>query len=263
MQTSYTYEPFGNSTASGQSSTSSYQFTGRENDGTGLDYYRARYYTPTFQRFLSEDQMGLGAGDPNLYEYAGGAPTDAIDPSGNFIQVIAAGCLVGATIAGFVDDIKLANAERKGRQGPSFGQFVGDIVKGCVTGAVIAAVAVVAEVAGAWVGGEIADAAGDSAFLYRGVAEDHPGFPNALNGTAEPLGGPASAAEHNAGWTESPYTSWTTNIKVARGYAGPNGVVMQIPNAPGDGYSLVASPDKYDESEVLVQGVVKNAKVLR
>jgi len=156
IQTSYTYEPFGNSMASGLASTNSYQFSGRENDGTGLDYYRARYYNPTFQRFVSEDQMGFAAGDPNLYGYAGSAPTDVRDPSGNFIQAVAAGCLIGATIAGFVDDIKLANAARKGRQGPTFGQFVGDIVKGCVAGAVIVAVAVVAEVVGGWVVGDVA-----------------------------------------------------------------------------------------------------------
>jgi YD repeat-containing protein len=42
IQTQYTYEPFGNTTASGQGSSSAYQYTGRENDGTGLYYYRAR-----------------------------------------------------------------------------------------------------------------------------------------------------------------------------------------------------------------------------
>ena len=167
IQTSYTYEPFGNTTASGLASTNSYQFTGRENDGTGLDYYRARYYNPTFQRFVSEDQMGFAAGDPNLYGYAGSAPTDVRDPSGNFIQAVAAGCLIGATIAGFVDDIKLANAARKGRQGPTFGQFVGDIVKGCVTGAVIAAVAVMAEILGGWVLGDVAAEAGGA----RGLSD--------------------------------------------------------------------------------------------
>ncbi len=34
IQTSYTYEPFGNTTASRASSTNPYQFTGRENDAT-------------------------------------------------------------------------------------------------------------------------------------------------------------------------------------------------------------------------------------
>ncbi len=55
VETSYTYEPFGRTTSSGQASSNPFQYTGRENDGTGLYYYRARYYSPTFQRFLSED----------------------------------------------------------------------------------------------------------------------------------------------------------------------------------------------------------------
>lgn len=38
----YTYEPFGNTTATGTSSNP-YQYTGRQNDGNGLYYYRARY----------------------------------------------------------------------------------------------------------------------------------------------------------------------------------------------------------------------------
>src|SRR5205807_4058847 len=54
VTTSYTYEPFGNATSTGASSTNSFQYTGRENDGTGLDYLRARYYGATLQRFLSE-----------------------------------------------------------------------------------------------------------------------------------------------------------------------------------------------------------------
>jgi hypothetical protein len=37
IQTTYTYEPFGTSSVTGQSNTNSYQYTGRENDGTGLD----------------------------------------------------------------------------------------------------------------------------------------------------------------------------------------------------------------------------------
>ena len=49
IQTSYVYEPFGNTTASGASSTNPYQFTGREDDGTGSYFYRARYYSPTWR----------------------------------------------------------------------------------------------------------------------------------------------------------------------------------------------------------------------
>lgn len=55
-------EPFGNTTASGPADGSPFQYTGRENDGTGLYYCRARYYSPVYQRFISEDPLGYGGG---------------------------------------------------------------------------------------------------------------------------------------------------------------------------------------------------------
>jgi RHS repeat-associated protein len=53
---SYTYEGFGRTTATGTSSNP-FQYTGRENDGIGLYYYRARFYGPTFGRFITEDPL--------------------------------------------------------------------------------------------------------------------------------------------------------------------------------------------------------------
>jgi RHS repeat-associated protein len=82
LQTTYTYEPFGASTATGQTNTSTYQYTGRENDGTGLDYYRARYYHPTRQRFISEDPIGVGGGQANLYAYVANNPVRFSDSMG-------------------------------------------------------------------------------------------------------------------------------------------------------------------------------------
>ena len=52
----YTYDPFGRTSVIGPTQNP-FQYTGRENDGTGLYYYRARYYHPSLQRFLSEDPM--------------------------------------------------------------------------------------------------------------------------------------------------------------------------------------------------------------
>ncbi len=69
VQTEYTYAPFGATTVSGQTSTNPHQFTGREADGTGLYYYRARYYHPTLGRFVSEDPLGFVGDDTNLYAY--------------------------------------------------------------------------------------------------------------------------------------------------------------------------------------------------
>lgn len=57
IQTEYTYESFGYVTATGLSSSNPFQYTGRENDHTGLYYYRARYYHPGLQRFISEDPI--------------------------------------------------------------------------------------------------------------------------------------------------------------------------------------------------------------
>src|SRR6266542_4267506 len=59
VQTQYTYEPFGTTTVAGQANANPLQYTGRENDGTGLYDYRARYYSPARQRFISEDPIGF------------------------------------------------------------------------------------------------------------------------------------------------------------------------------------------------------------
>ncbi|HEV2387693.1 MAG TPA: RHS repeat-associated core domain-containing protein [Candidatus Acidoferrales bacterium] len=83
VQTSYTYQPFGGTTTQGASNANSYQFTGRENDGDGLYFYRARYYSPTFGRFISEDPLGLRGG-LERYAYAGDGPTLYVDPLGMY-----------------------------------------------------------------------------------------------------------------------------------------------------------------------------------
>jgi len=77
----YTYQPFGATTASGPANANPYQFTGRENDATGLHYYRARYYSATLQRFISQDPIGFEGG-PNVYALVNNNPVDATDPSG-------------------------------------------------------------------------------------------------------------------------------------------------------------------------------------
>jgi len=94
VQTQYSYEPFGTTTATGAANGNTLQFTGRENDGTGLYYYRARYYHPGRQRFVSEDPLRLASGDPNLYGYVANNPVNATDPLGLMSPKQAyAGCL--------------------------------------------------------------------------------------------------------------------------------------------------------------------------
>jgi RHS repeat-associated protein len=65
VQSEYTYESFGKATGTGASNSNPFQYTGRENDGTGLYHYRARYYHPALQRFVSEDPI-LHAGNPDI-----------------------------------------------------------------------------------------------------------------------------------------------------------------------------------------------------
>jgi RHS repeat-associated protein len=82
VQTSYTYDPFGSSSATGAPSDNPYQFTGRENDGTGLYYYRARYYSPGMQAFVSQDPLGFAGSGATPYQYANDDPVDLTDPLG-------------------------------------------------------------------------------------------------------------------------------------------------------------------------------------
>jgi len=88
VQTEYSYEPFGKTTSTGASNSSSYQYTGRENDGTGLYYYRNRYYYPQLQRFISEDPIEFDGGDINLYAYVLNNPLIFTDPSGESFKTI-------------------------------------------------------------------------------------------------------------------------------------------------------------------------------
>jgi hypothetical protein len=47
-----------------------------------LYHYRARYYNPTFQRFVSQDPIGFAGQDTNVYAYVKENPTNWIDPYG-------------------------------------------------------------------------------------------------------------------------------------------------------------------------------------
>ena len=81
IQNFYSYTPYGEATSLGDDEGNPIQYTGRENDLTGLYFYRARYYDPVLKRFITEDPIGLRGGT-NVYAYVNGAPTFATDPSG-------------------------------------------------------------------------------------------------------------------------------------------------------------------------------------
>ena len=71
-----------------------FKFTGREYDATVvLYYYRARSYTSTAGRFITQDPLGFRAGDQNLYRYTGNNGVGLIDPSGTLADDCSGGCV--------------------------------------------------------------------------------------------------------------------------------------------------------------------------
>ncbi len=121
--TEYTYEPFGATVATGAASENHAQYTGRENDGTGLYYYRARYYHPGLQRFISEDPFRGRDGGWNAYAHATNRPLNFTDPLGLFNLLVGANAsAIGVTgvegsVGGFVN-------YGGGTQQPDVGGFV-------------------------------------------------------------------------------------------------------------------------------------------
>ena len=82
MQTEYTFESFGKTTATGDVNSNPFRYTSREHDGTDIYYYRTRYYHPQLQRFISEDPIGLASGDINPYAYVFNNSLKSTDPLG-------------------------------------------------------------------------------------------------------------------------------------------------------------------------------------
>lgn len=82
VKTRYAYDAYGNVAITGEPSDNPFQYTGRENDGTGLLQYRCRYYSPALGRFVSADPIGLAGGDVNYYRYVKNNPIDWVDPWG-------------------------------------------------------------------------------------------------------------------------------------------------------------------------------------
>jgi RHS repeat-associated protein len=81
VQNSYAYTPYGETQPLGPDEGNAVQYTARENDQTGLYFYRARYYDPVLKRFTSEDPVGMTAGT-NVNAYVKGNPASLSDPLG-------------------------------------------------------------------------------------------------------------------------------------------------------------------------------------
>jgi RHS repeat-associated protein len=84
------YQPYGENPGLTTATPPGFYFTGRRLDPetagstaqpSGLYYYHARHYSPTFGRFLQPDPAGYNVGT-NLYAYVENDPLNNIDPNG-------------------------------------------------------------------------------------------------------------------------------------------------------------------------------------
>jgi RHS repeat-associated protein len=82
LSQTYTFDSFGNQTASSGSVMNGFRYASREFDAESALYYmRARYFDPATGRFISEDPVTF-LGGHNFYNYSGNEPTTFKDPFG-------------------------------------------------------------------------------------------------------------------------------------------------------------------------------------
>lgn len=95
-----------------------FTYTGREDDGTGLMYYRARYYDPELEIFISQDPLG------DAQRYVRGNPLNLVDPLGLWgggLQLGAGGEI--GFVNGTAGSISGGAAYFTGAKGSSIGTF--------------------------------------------------------------------------------------------------------------------------------------------
>jgi RHS repeat-associated protein len=205
VQTSYTYDPFGQPTSSGTTSSNQFQFTGLQNDGNALQYNRARYYSPSTERFISQDPLGASGSGRNVYAYSSNNPVNQTDPTGLI-------SLRDVPIFGCVADVLSGRKSVGGAVGCGFA------VAGTLATGYGAARLVVGALADSGLGAElVADGAGTTA--SDTVVLGH--YPEYLQ-TAEQIGGRTFNVPQTVWDVMSPEEQWAANQRfldraIARG----------------------------------------------
>lgn len=107
----YAYLPYGQANRQ-EKINNPFEFVGQfgvMEEDNGLNYMRARFYSPQLRRFLGRDAVwgSLKNGQTlNPYTYAGGNPVMRVDPSGKFFWAIMLGISYMAEINPFLDLIE-------------------------------------------------------------------------------------------------------------------------------------------------------------
>lgn len=83
----YDYDAWGRRTILGiPTKDADFGFTGHyTHSASGLTLAPFRAYDPGLGRWISEDPIGLGGGDTNLFAYVGNGPLNSVDPLGLFV----------------------------------------------------------------------------------------------------------------------------------------------------------------------------------
>ncbi|MGH7829539.1 MAG: RHS repeat-associated core domain-containing protein, partial [Candidatus Binatia bacterium] len=129
----YTYSSFGKIESQlDPNFVQPYTFTAREFDPeTDLYQYRARQYDWRTGRFTTEDPLGFGGGDLNLYPYVQSNPINLKDPTGEVIDIIADLAFIGYDLYRLTVDNLIRGCDNFGTNLTALGaDIVGAVIPG-------------------------------------------------------------------------------------------------------------------------------------
>jgi len=172
----YGYLPYGQQYVVEGEFETPFGYNGRDgviSDPNNLIYMRARYYSPSLQRFVSKDPLRGQLDDLaslNRYAYVGGDPVNGVDPSGNYVESGIDIASIGVGVYSFNDNLNQGNYWSAAFDG------VGIALDSC-------ALALPGVPGGVGLGikatrgaSNVADGAGDANSIYRGVTPGEPYF---------------------------------------------------------------------------------------